>query len=71
MKYSYFLHLILLELDVTVLTQQLGHLLYKIKTPTIVFYLLDHVLAPRYDVQKTPIDNAALIWFTNGSYLTD
>lgn len=33
--------------------------------------LTDHLLAPRNDLQGTPIDNADLIWFTDGSYLKD
>lgn len=33
--------------------------------------LTDHLLAPRNDLQKTPIDYVDLIWFTDGSYLKD
>lgn len=31
----------------------------------------DHLLAPRNDLQETAINNANLIWFTDGSYLKD
>lgn len=29
--------------------------------------LTDHLLLPRSSLQETPIDNANLIWFTDGS----
>ena len=32
---------------------------------------MDYLLASRNDLQETPIDNAGLIWFTDGSYLKD
>ena len=63
---SSLLNLILLEFDITILTQQLCYFLYRIKTSMTAFCILNTFWFLGMVYRKL-LDNANLVWFTDGS----